>query len=106
MPPASAPAEITAATSSPAPQAEPKADAVPASFAADVNLNVRKTRIFHLELGASSLGFAFRDGILNATLGGMELYDGHASGKLVLEFWITPFDYDEAELARELGPLS
>jgi AsmA protein len=66
-------------------QAESAAAAAPASFDADVNLNVRKTRIFHLELGASSLGFAFRDGILNATLGGMELYDGHASGKLVLD---------------------
>jgi AsmA protein len=57
----------------------------PASFDADVNLNVRKTRIGHLEIGPSSLGLAFRDGVLNATLGGMELYDGHATGKLVLD---------------------
>ena len=46
---------------------------------------MRKTRVAHLELGASSLGLAFRDGVLNATLGGMELYDGHATGKLVLD---------------------
>ena len=63
----------------------PAKTASPASFDADVNLNVRKTRVFHLELGPSSLGLAFRDGVLNATLGGMELYDGHASGKLVLD---------------------
>ncbi len=46
---------------------------------------MRKTRVAHLDLGPSSLGLAFRDGVLNATLGGMELYDGHASGKLVLD---------------------
>ena len=63
----------------PAPVAEP------ASFDADVNLNVRKTRLKHMEFGAASLGLAFRDGILNATLGGMELYDGHATGRLVLD---------------------
>ena len=46
---------------------------------------MRKTRVAHLDLGPSSLGLAFRDGVLNATLGGMDLYDGHASGKLVLD---------------------
>jgi AsmA protein len=65
--------------------AVPAPAASPASFDADVNLNVRKTRVAHLEIGPSSLGLAFRDGVLNATLGGMELYDGHASGKLVLD---------------------
>ena len=84
-PAAPAPAETTGATASPPLQAEPVAAAKPASFDADVNINVRKTRVFHLELGPSSLGLAFRDGVLNATLGGMELYDGHASGKLVLD---------------------
>ncbi len=59
--------------------------ASPAAFDADVNLNVRKTRVGHLELGPSSLGLAFRDGVLNATLGGMELYDGHAAGKFVFD---------------------
>ena len=65
--------------------AVPAAAASPASFDADVNLNVRKTRVAHLEIGPSSLGLAFRDGVLNAALGGMELYEGHASGKLVLD---------------------
>ena len=46
---------------------------------------MRKTRVAHLELGASSLGLAFRDGVLNATLGGMDLYDGHATGKFVFD---------------------
>ena len=59
--------------------------APPAAFDADVNLNVRQTRVAHLELGPTSLGLGFRDGILTATLGGMELYDGHATGKLVLD---------------------
>ena len=63
----------------------PAPSASPASFDADVNLNVRKTRVMHLDLGPSSLGLTFRDGVLNATLGGMDLYDGHASGKLVLD---------------------
>ncbi len=65
--------------------AAPAPSASPASFDADVNLNVRQTRVAHLDLGPSSLGLAFRDGVLNATLGGMDLYDGHASGKLVLD---------------------
>ncbi|HLO22773.1 MAG TPA: AsmA family protein [Methyloceanibacter sp.] len=63
----------------------PAPAAHPAAFDADVNLNVRQTRIAHLELGPSSLGIGFRDGILTATLGGMELYDGHATGKIVFD---------------------
>jgi AsmA protein len=46
---------------------------------------VRKTRVAHLELGPSSVGLSFRDGVLNATLGGVELYDGHAAGKFVFD---------------------
>ncbi len=65
--------------------AAPVPAARPAKFDADVNVNVRQTRVGHLELGPSSLGIAFRDGVLNATLGGMELYDGHASGKVTLD---------------------
>jgi AsmA protein len=69
-----------------APVAPPEAPvAAPAAFDADVNVNVRQTRVAHLELGPSSLGLGFRDGILTATLGGMELYDGHATGKIVLD---------------------
>lgn len=65
----------------------PQASSVspPASFDADVNLNVRKTRVGHLDIGPSSLSVGFRDGVMNATLGGMELYDGHASGTVTVD---------------------
>lgn len=79
------PAAETAVAAPPAVAPAPAASAAPAAFDADVNLNVRRTRAFHLEIGPSSLGLAFRDGVLNATLGGMDLYDGHASGKFVLD---------------------
>ncbi len=59
--------------------------APPAAFDADVNLNIRQTRVAHLELGPSSLGIGFRNGILTAILGGMDLYDGHATGKVVID---------------------
>jgi AsmA protein len=65
--------------------AKPSPVASPAAFDADVNLNIRRTRVAHLELGPSSLGLTFRDGVLNATLGGMELYDGRATGKFMLD---------------------
>jgi AsmA protein len=57
----------------------------PAAFDADVNLNVRRTRVGHLDIGPSSLGVTFHDGVMRATLGGMELYDGHASGTLTID---------------------
>jgi hypothetical protein len=66
-------------------EAAPTSSSEPAAFDADVNLNVRKTRVGHLELGPSSLGLAFRDGVLNATLGGMDLYEGHATGTFMLD---------------------
>jgi AsmA protein len=80
----------------PVPAASPSSQAInavaattarvsPAAFDANVNLNVRQTRIGHLDIGPSSLGLAFHDGVMNATLGGMELYDGHASGKLTID---------------------
>lgn len=65
--------------------AEASPAAPPAAFDADVNLNIRQTRVAHLELGPSSLGIGFRNGILTAILGGMDLYDGHATGKLVID---------------------
>jgi uncharacterized protein involved in outer membrane biogenesis len=88
--PDAAPEPPSAESAPPAPDAAvvaavPAPSASPASFDADVNVNVRKARVAHLEIGPSSLGLAFRDGVLNATLGGMELYDGHATGKLVLD---------------------
>ena len=84
----------SAETAEPAPEDVAKAAPIapvpapvasPAAFDADVNLNVRKTHVGHLDLGPSSLGLAFRDGVLNATLGGMDLYDGHATGTLMLD---------------------
>ena len=72
--------ENVASTPPPAPRV-----AAPAAVDADVNLNIRKTRVGHLDIGPSSLGIAFRDGVMNATLGGMDLYDGHASGTLVID---------------------
>jgi AsmA protein len=74
-----------AATPTDAAEAAPTSSSEPAAFDADVNLNVRKTRVGHLELGPSSLGLAFRDGVLNATLGGMDLYEGHATGTFMLD---------------------
>ncbi len=56
-----------------------------ASFDADVNLNIRKVRVGKIDIGPSSLGLLFRDGVMNATLGGMELYGGNASGKLIID---------------------
>jgi len=57
----------------------------PAAFDADVNLNIRKSRVGHLDIGPSSLGLVFRDGVMNATLGGMQLYGGRASGTLMVD---------------------
>ena len=79
------PPDAAASQETPPVAPQPAPVAAPASFDADVNLNVRKTRVAHLELGPSSLGLAFRDGVLNATLGGMDLYDGHATGKLMFD---------------------
>jgi AsmA protein len=67
----------------PGPQSAPLA--APANFDADVNVNVRQTQVAHLTVGPSALGFTFHDGVLVATLGSMELYDGHGSGTLTLD---------------------
>jgi len=63
----------------------PAITASPAAFDADINLNVRKSRVGHLDIGPSSLGVTLRDGVMNARLGGMELYGGRASGTLVVD---------------------
>jgi len=57
----------------------------PVPFDADVNLNVRKARLGQLDIGSSAVGIVFRDGTLNATLSGMSLYDGNASGTLSVD---------------------
>ena len=62
----------------------PKSSA-PAVFDADVNLNIRQSRVGHLEIGPTALGLGYRDGVLTATLGGMELYEGNGRGTFVLD---------------------
>ena len=57
----------------------------PAAFDADVNVNVRETKIWRLTIGPTSLGLSLRDGVLDATLGGMQLYDGQGTGKFTLD---------------------
>jgi AsmA protein len=83
----------------PAPDAAPLAEAAPsqplappghavgapAAFDADVNLNVAQTKVAGLTIGQSTIGLVFRDGVLNATLDNMELYDGKGSGTLTLD---------------------
>jgi AsmA protein len=58
---------------------------VPASFDADVNVNVRETKISRMTIGPTSIGLSLRDGVLDATLGGMQLYDGQGSGKVTVD---------------------
>jgi AsmA protein len=84
------PPQQVAAEATPAPESEAKAPdtarvSAPAAFDADVNLNVRQTRVGHLDIGPSSLGLTFHNGVMQATLGGMDLYDGHASGTLMID---------------------
>lgn len=70
-----------------APKADRNANSngAPAAFDADVNVNVRETKISRLTIGPSSLGLSLRDGVLDATLGGMQLYDGQGTGKFTLD---------------------
>ncbi len=48
-------------------------------------MNVRQTQVARLTIGPSSLGLTFHDGVLVATLGGMQLYDGEGKGTLTLD---------------------
>jgi AsmA protein len=58
---------------------------VPAAFDADVNVNVHETKVARLAIGPTSLSLSLRDGVLDATVGGMQLYDGQGSGKFTLD---------------------
>lgn len=84
-PPPSLAEPVPLETNAPSAPPEPSRVAAPAAFDADVNLNIRKTRVGELDIGPSSLGIAFRNGVMDAKLGGMELYGGHASGKLTVD---------------------
>lgn len=77
-------AEITVPIGGP----KAKADApnvVPAAFDADVNVNVHQTKVARLTVGPSSLGLTLRDGVLEADLDEMQLYDGRGHGKFTLD---------------------
>lgn len=72
----------------PASAPKPGADApnvLPAAFDADVNINVTQTKVARLTIGPSSLGLTLRDGVLDANLGEMQLYEGQGTGKFTLD---------------------
>lgn len=75
--PAAPPSEAAATAAAP--------NVVPAAFDADVNVNVRETKVARLAIGPTSLGMSLRDGVLDANLGGMQLYDGQGTGKFTLD---------------------
>lgn len=84
----SAEAQAPAAPATPpsgaaAPSAQP--NVMPAAFDADVNVNVHETKVARLTIGPTSLGLSLRDGVLDASLGGMQLYDGQGTGKFTLD---------------------
>ena len=70
-----------------APGASPadRPNVIPAAFDADINVNVRETKISNMTIGPTSVGMSLRDGVLDATLGGMQLYDGQGSGKITVD---------------------
>lgn len=83
-------AEAPMAESAPAPQAPDAAPAhvanvMPAAFDADVNVNVSQTKVARLTIGPSSLGLSLRDGVLDANLSDMQIYDGQGNGKFTLD---------------------
>jgi AsmA protein len=79
-------------SAAPSPEAaSPKGDraaapnVAPAALDADVNVNVHETKISQMTIGPSSVSLSLRDGVLDATLAGMQLYDGQGSGKFTLD---------------------
>ena len=87
----SAPQGDAAADSAPPAEAAPKADraatgnVAPAAFDADVNVNAKETRVARMTIGPTSISMVLHDGVLDATLGGMQLYDGQGTGKFTLD---------------------
>jgi AsmA protein len=87
---AEAPAEVPDGELAPAPEAPPSGSAeapnvMPAAFDADVNINVNQTKVARLTIGPSSLGLSLRNGVLDANLSDMQLYDGQGQGKFTLD---------------------
>jgi AsmA protein len=58
---------------------------MPAAFDADVNVNVSQTKVARMTIGPSSLGLKLRDGVLDANLSDMQIYDGQGNGKFTLD---------------------
>jgi AsmA protein len=58
---------------------------LPAGFDADVNVNLAETKYEGLAMGPSTLSVKLRDGVLEADLGSMKLYEGQGSGKLTID---------------------
>src|SRR5262249_1664048 len=83
--------EVQGESAAPAPEsASPKADRAAApnvtpAFDADVNVNVSETKVLRMTIGPSSVSLTLSDGVLDATLSGMQLYDGQGSGKFTLD---------------------
>src|SRR5262245_40887247 len=84
--------EAQGESAAPSPEsASPKADraaapnVTPAAFDADVNVNVSETKVLRMTIGPSSVSLTLSDGVLDATLSGMQLYDGQGSGKFTLD---------------------
>ena len=61
------------------------ANVMPAAFDADVNVNVSQTKVARMTIGPSSLGLSFRNGVLDANLSDMQIYDGQGNGKFTLD---------------------
>jgi len=86
-----APQGDAAADSAPPAEAAPKADPAatgnvgPAAFDADVNVNVKETKVARMTIGPTSISMVLHDGVLDATLGGMQLYDGQGTGNFTLD---------------------
>jgi AsmA protein len=58
---------------------------MPAAFDADINVNLRETKLARMTIGPSSIGLSLRDGVLDATLGSMQLYEGQGTGKFIVD---------------------
>jgi AsmA protein len=90
-----APAEVETAQQEPAAPPSEAAPApaaavdgsvvLPAGFDADANIKINELRWAKLSVGPSTLGLSLRNGVLEATLNSMQLYEGTATGKLTLD---------------------
>ena len=58
---------------------------LPSGFDADVNVNLAETKLERVVMGPSTLSFTLRDGVLDADLGSVKLYEGEGRGKLSID---------------------